>query len=235
MAAIYGAAGAEALLADGQQEQQALPAATTAIQLGDQPAALGQTTNAAAPPASTGLVTAVEPVPMVTSTTPVKPMVRAAALQQQAQQQQTNLASSLDANAAASRTLASLPQHHPAAADSSIPAYALEDSNPAGQAAAHRGSSASRGAGSGSSRGDWPPGFSPVEVFVGGLPPDAADFDVFLALANAGEVLSVKLFRRQRDKGDCRGYGELLGGRVGVTCRAGGHSVSGTAGATVHS
>ena len=103
-----------------------------------------------------------------------------------------------------------------------LPAYAVDD----GSQALQRGVPAGRHAGSGQglpypmpqgrvavgsgggSKLEFPPGFAPVEVFIGGLPPTAQDFDVFLALANAGEVLSLKIFRRNKDRGDCRGYGE---------------------------
>lgn len=46
----------------------------------------------------------------------------------------------------------------------------------------------------------WPP--------AGGLPPHADEMGVFDAVVSAGEVVGVKLIRRKRDRGDCRGYGE---------------------------
>lgn len=45
-----------------------------------------------------------------------------------------------------------------------------------------------------------------VEVFVGGLPPDATDEGVEQAFAAVGEVLSVRLNRRKKT-GECKGFG----------------------------
>ncbi len=42
---------------------------------------------------------------------------------------------------------------------------------------------------------------------AGGLPPHADEMGVFDAAVAAGEVVGVKLIRRKRDRGDCRGYG----------------------------
>lgn len=45
-----------------------------------------------------------------------------------------------------------------------------------------------------------------VEVFVGGLPPDATDEGVESAFAAVGPVLSVRLNRRKKT-GECKGFG----------------------------
>lgn len=45
-----------------------------------------------------------------------------------------------------------------------------------------------------------------VEVFVGGLPPDATDEGVEAAFAAVGHVLSVRLNRRKKT-GECKGFG----------------------------
>ena len=45
-----------------------------------------------------------------------------------------------------------------------------------------------------------------VEVFVGGLPPDASDYGVEAAFKAVGEVLSVRLNRRKKT-GECKGFG----------------------------
>jgi hypothetical protein len=224
MAATYG--GPEgpvpALEPGAQQEQQLLPQqleAGTQVQVDQlippdtQPATASE--SAAPEPAAAAAV------PVQTA---AKPMVRAVPLQQQVV--------AVDAGAAPTgmagpvglvgqllmATAQPVPAMVPSQPDDglSIPSYALEDSQAAGLGgsqipAAGAGAGLVHGGGAhdrpGSGRAVYPPGFSPVEVFVGGLPPNAQDFDVFLALADAGEVLSVKLFRRNRDKGECRGYG----------------------------
>lgn len=57
-----------------------------------------------------------------------------------------------------------------------------------------------------------PPLFPP-----GGLPPSADEMGVWEAVVPAGEVVGVRLIRRKRDRGDCRGYGtRLRGGRRGL-------------------
>ncbi|EFN52131.1 hypothetical protein CHLNCDRAFT_58974 [Chlorella variabilis] len=87
--------------------------------------------------------------------------------------------------------------------DGRLPAYAVaggEDSwqHDPGLRGARKGAHADE---------DPPPGFQPVDIFIGGLPPTADDFDVWQAVVPAGEVVGVKLIRRKRDRGDCRGYG----------------------------
>lgn len=44
---------------------------------------------------------------------------------------------------------------------------------------------------------------------AGGLPAHADEMSVWEAVVPAGEVIGVQLIRRKRDRGDCRGYGEL--------------------------
>lgn len=44
---------------------------------------------------------------------------------------------------------------------------------------------------------------------AGGLPAHADEMSVWEAVIPAGEVIGVQLIRRKRDRGDCRGYGEL--------------------------
>lgn len=98
----------------------------------------------------------------------------------------------------------------------SLPSYSLEYAAAPTAADAVAGPGRhhpAAGGGGAGGRAEFRPGVSPVDVFVGGLPPTAQDFDVFLALANAGEVLAVKVFRRARGKGECRGYGKWLDGR----------------------
>lgn len=51
-------------------------------------------------------------------------------------------------------------------------------------------------------------GFQPTEMFIGGLLPTADEYGVWQAVVPHGEVVSVKLIKRKRDRGDCRGYGE---------------------------
>ena len=67
----------------------------------------------------------------------------------------------------------------------------------------------------------WPlmPASHPVSSPTGGLPPTADDFDVWQAVVPAGEVVGIKLIRRKRDRGDCRGYGECAAwGAVPAHC-----------------
>lgn len=82
--------------------------------------------------------------------------------------------------------------------DGRLPAYSLglaEEQQP-GDKRGRRGDHA-----------DEDPALKPVDLFIGGLPPHADEMGVFDAVVSAGEVVGVKLIRRKRDRGDCRGYG----------------------------
>lgn len=86
--------------------------------------------------------------------------------------------------------------HPPADTPLTLPAYAVDDGGWETGVAAR------------------PPGYDPVDLFIGGLPPAADEAGVWSAVVPAGEVVSVKLIRRKRDRGECRGYGGRVEGHT---------------------